>query len=257
MSKFRWGTIRRALLVLSFALLVGAIVWTTTQAVPVAVWIASGLFLPGGEKAVRVAATISVAGKHYTGEGIWRVGAQAQNGFGLETRTWVVGEAIAFELPHSTYAFLLPDADSAVSCAASEHPELEYRAAAVSKFVGPCEVGQLVTPLCGTFLIARVGPGGLTALTAFAVGKGGIFALGGRPITPAIQAVSNQQFALLSLKFAATSETPSSGTLAKRFPWILELPSDERCRKDAPPVGCASAYISARDMFEVAPPTSE
>jgi hypothetical protein len=189
------------------------------------------LFLPYGEATVAVTASIAVDGQVYSGRSVWRVTAQTQNGWpdsGINYRQAVFGDAIEFDLGNDTYAFLRPDSGG-VMCAGQEHPDVTYRATALSRFRGPCNAQTL-----GALTFVDVSSDGPPSFVNFRVSFDGQLLNDGRgsELSPEIEAIEERNFALLSVQFAATAEGLPRGMI-ERFPWILELPRtdiDDRWR---------------------------
>ncbi len=186
------------------------------------------LFLPYGEATVRVTATITFDGEEYLGNSIWRVKVQTQNGWpdsGINYSSWVLGDAVEFEIGDGTYVFLRPQSSNVMQCALQEHGDVEYFAEALPLFEGPCNAD-----LYGGFTVVTAGVEGVPTFTNFAVNREGELLNdgGGKDTSPEIQAIADRNFALRSLTLTATSEPLPDG-MVERFPWILDLPRTDVC----------------------------
>lgn len=213
------------------------------------------LFLPTGEATVRATSTISVDGQHYTGSSIWRVKATTQNGWpfgGINYNSSVLGDAIEFRLADGVYAFLRPHASYVLSCARSEHPEVQYRAQALPKFIGPCN-----SEPAGRFTVVTLGAGGEPTFVNFSAGPRGFLNDGGASdLPPEVQALADRGFGVVSLAFSVTTE-PLPTNMTERFPWILKLPRWDVCYSGPPVEGnyCTSRGTTYAQFFTTALPT--
>lgn len=194
------------------------------------------LSLPYGEATVAVTATISIDGHAYTGSSIWRVEAQTQNGWpdsGINYRESVLGDAVEFDIGNGTLAFLRPYSGDVMVCAAKEHRDVEYIAAALPLFKGPCNAETH-----GSFTFVTVSSDPMPAFTTFGINRKGELMTdgGGKDLPSDILTIARRKFAMISLAFTATSEPLPDG-MVERFPWILNLPRTDACWGKPPTAG--------------------